>query len=513
MDSYTGNWGDNGNGTYNNPVLPADFSDPDIIRVGSDYYLITSTFTFSPGITILHSSDLVNWEIINAAVNDLTQINPKYSYAHMVGYGRCIWAPCITYNKRNKTFYIHFSTPDDGFYVSATKDIHGRWSDLKQVVKHDGNGFGAGWNDCGVLWDDDGQGYFICTNFASKPVGYNGWLFKISTDGCTIQDAGIIIRRSNDEYAPEVHSTEAYKIFKKDGYYYIFCNGVKDSVRMAWLMRGKNMYGPYEFIPHPISTGYREPCQGNIIDIDTPDGKQWYFWTHLGQTDVDGRPNLLLPCEWINGWPKAPLVWKNIKKPIPHSKEKRPQISEDFSSSKLGKQWMWNFQPREDMYSLTARPNHLRMYAYKPLIIDEINTAGNVLLQRTYKSTENRVTIKLDISGMENGQNAGLVHAASALNTALGVCQTNGKHFIRYIEGSQNILGSEIPDGITTVYIKSCWGFDCINRFYYSFDNQNYTRFGPDYRLRGSQYCGDHVGLFCYNNLSEAGYVDVSIIS
>ena len=173
---------------------------------------------------------------------------------------------------------------------------------------------------------------------------------------------------------------------------------------------------------------------------------------------------------------------------------------------------MWNFQPREDMYSLTARPNYLRMYAYKPLVADAINTAGNVLLQRTYKSAENCVVIKMDISGMENGQNAGLVHAASALNTALGVCQIDGARYIRYIEGPENMLGNEIPKGITTVYIKSCWGFDCINRFYYSFDNINYTLFGPDYQLRGSQYCGDHVGLFCYNNLLEAGYVDINMV-
>lgn len=136
----TGAWGDNGDGTYNNPVLEADYSDPDIIRVGDDYYLVTSTFQLSPGLTILHSTDLVNWKIINSAVKDITQISSSFNYTGMNKYGRGIWAPCLTYNEKNKTFYIHFGTPDEGFFMVKTQDIYGEWSELYQLKKPDGNG-------------------------------------------------------------------------------------------------------------------------------------------------------------------------------------------------------------------------------------------------------------------------------------------------------------------------------------------------------------------------------------
>ena len=135
---YRGRWGDLGNGKYNNPVLAGDFSDPDIIRVGEDYFLICSTMQLSPGLTVLHSRDLVNWSIINNAVRDLTQISQNYNWNKMNGYSRCIWAPCITYNKKNSTFYIHFGTPDDGFFMVKTRDPFGEWSDAYEVKKADG---------------------------------------------------------------------------------------------------------------------------------------------------------------------------------------------------------------------------------------------------------------------------------------------------------------------------------------------------------------------------------------
>ncbi len=145
-ENNKGAWGDNGDGTFNNPVLPADYSDPDIIRVGTDYYMITSTFQLAPGITVLHSTDLVNWEIINSAVRDISQISSRFNYDKMdsKAYGRGIWAPCITYTENTKTFYIHFGTPDEGFFMVKTQDIYGEWSDVYELKRPDGTGFGAG---------------------------------------------------------------------------------------------------------------------------------------------------------------------------------------------------------------------------------------------------------------------------------------------------------------------------------------------------------------------------------
>ena len=263
----TGAWGDLGNGYYNNPVLPADYSDPDIIRVGSDYYLITSTFVQSPGITVLHSTDLVNWEIIGGAVKDLTQISPDLNYDAMNSYGRGIWAPCISYNSVQQRFYIHFGDPDHGMYMVYTDDIYGEWSDVYEVVLPDGSGFGDGWDDCGILWDDDGQGYFAATHFAD---GYKDYIFKIADDGYHLEDNGVLVHRTDDGlYQGGERNPEALKLFKKDGSYYFFHNGITNGKRKAFIMRSSSIYGEhedgtpgtfedpgkYEHIPYPIVEG------------------------------------------------------------------------------------------------------------------------------------------------------------------------------------------------------------------------------------------------------------------
>ena len=212
-----GAWGDLGNGYYNNPVLPADYSDPDIIRVGKDYYLITSTFVQSPGITVLHSMDLVNWEIIGAAVKDITQISKIYNWDSMKGYGRGIWAPCLSYNPRNNRFYVHFADPDFGIFMAWTDDItQNKWSDLKEVIKTDGSGFGAGWDDCGVLWDEDGQGYMAANHFAA---GYKNYIFDLEQNGYTLKSEGVLVHETGDGlYNSYERNPEALKLFIKDGY-------------------------------------------------------------------------------------------------------------------------------------------------------------------------------------------------------------------------------------------------------------------------------------------------------
>lgn len=536
-----GAWGDNGDGTYNNPVLPGDYSDPDIIRVEDDYYMITSTFQLSPGLTVLHSTDLVNWEIINHAVDDISQIDPRFNYDKMDGYGRGIWAPCITYNKANETFYIHFGTPDEGFFMVKTQDIYGEWSDVYELERPDGSVFGSGWDDCGVLWDDDGQGYFIGTNFDGKysrdgyvAQKYQSWLYKISDDGYTLEDMGIPVHYSNDAYNPNERSPEAYKLFKKDGIYYIYHNGVYGSDRRAWLMRSDCIYGKldngengsfenpgkYEHCPFYVVAGYRGPCQGNFVDADTENGKQWYFWTHQGSTQVDGRPDSLIPVEWVDGWPKADadatgesggdMPWENIAKPFPDSEIKRPQTSDEFESTELGVQWLWNFQPDNTKWNLTERPGYMRMYAKKPLSSDKLSKTPNTLLQRMYKTDGNIVTTKIDISGMVDGQNAGLTHSASDTSTCIGIVQENGKRYLRYFTSSgADMRGIEIPSDVTEIYFRSEWDTDCVNYFSYSLDGSAFKYFGQKYQLIGIKYRGDYVGIYNYNNSGENGYIDV----
>lgn len=487
----------------------------------------------SPGLTVLHSTDLVNWKVINNAVRDLTQISSRYNWDKMDGYSRGIWAPCISYNKSNSTFFIHFGTPDEGFFMVKTKDPFGQWSDIYEVKKHDGSSFGYGWDDCSVLWDDD-QGYFVATNFANN---YEGYLFKLSEDGITLQDRGILLHYSFDEYNAKEYAPEANKLFKKDGKYYLFHNGcynINDrSVRMAWIMRSSCIYGihsdgsegcfenpgRYEHITLPIVEGFREPCQGNFIDAITTKGQKWYFFTHHGQTDVEGRPCSLLPVIWRDGWPvvkhgesEGRMVWEGLDKPFPETQKQVPSTSDDFNENNLGHQWMWNFQPRNEMWSLKERPGYLRLYAFKPFVADRIETAGNTLLQRSYRYGNNTAVAKFELSGMQNGQCSGLLHASGRSYFAIGVSEEDGKRLIKIISNERIEVVFEIAYSCNIIWFKSDWDFDFISSFSYSLDGVNFKEVGDRTKLVGRDYRGDYIGFFSYNNISENGYVDIDFI-
>ncbi len=533
IGTYTGKWGDRGDGTYNNPVLAGDFSDPDIIRVGDDYFAISSTMQLCPGLTLLHSTDLVNWEIIGSAVRDLTEMSERYGYEQMKGYGRCIWAPCISYNNKTGTFYIHYGTPDDGIFMTETRDPFGEWSPVTAILRRDGTPFGRGWDDCSVFWDDGGA-YLVATCFAD---GYKGYLYRLADDGVTLLDDGVLIHSSHDEYAPDEYAPEANKLFKKDGYYYFFHNGCRSveghTVRMAWLMRSTCIYGvredgtdgsfdcpgKYEHIEYPIVEGFREPCQGNFVDADTDEGKKWYFFTHHGNTGVDGRPCSLLPIRWEDGWPivtdgvsRGRMIWEGLKKPFPTSIAKKPVTSDDFSSPTLGKNWMWNFAPRHGMWSLTENPGHLRLYAFRPLEKEKLETAGNTLLERNYRYEKNTATTRFMIAHMADGQSTGLLHAAGRAHTGIGVALEGRQLSVKLISNERSETVAELPFDTSEIYFRSVWNFDYENQFFYSTDGENYILAGDVSRLVGRDYRGDSIGFYCFNNISDEGYVDIDYI-
>ena len=527
-----GSWGDNGDGTYNNPILPGDYSDPDVIRVGNDYFLITSTFQFVPGITVLHSTDMINWEILGGAIKDITRISDRYNYSRMERYGRIVWAPCITYNPHDEKFYIHFGDPDEGLYVlTATKDgiWNNEWSDVQPVTRSDGTSFGMGWIDCGVLWDDDGQGYLVVNNYNG---GYKNYLYKLSSDGTSVLDSGVMIHAPNDGQlvGKNEGNPEAYKMFKKDGYYYFLHNGILSGARELFFMRSGSIYGdkddgsPGTFespgkYQHSqrgvVERGFNQWCQGNMID--TPDDyqgeKKWYFLTHQGGGSPGiGRPICLVPVEWgEDGFPAAKNnqeQWEDIPKPFPLSEVKRPQTSDDFNATELEPQWMWSYQPKSDMWSLTDNPGHLRLYAYKPITSNRLDRAGNSLVQRSYATEANIVKTKFNISGMTNGQNAGLQHCASDTYGAIGVMMDNNVKYICYYTGGNVNRITEIPAGVNEIYFKSEWDIKMLSKFYYSFDGTNYIAANA-YALEWKLYRGDSVGFFNFNNDGESGYIDI----
>lgn len=501
-----GKWGDQGDGTYINPVLPADYSDLDAIRVGDDYYAISSTMQFSPGMVVIHSKDLVNWEIISHVVDDLTRISPQLNWDRMNCYGKGIWAGSIRYYKNR--FWVYFGTPDDGFFMSSAASAAGPWEPVHQVWKVNG------WDDCCSFCDDDGQLYFVATHFAVDPGNkkkYNIHLFKMSPDGKSLIMA-------SDSIIHQSSGSEANKLYKINGFYYHYFSEVKPEGRVAMMERSKNIYGPWEIkqLNHVNQKFDREPNQGGLLQ--TPAGK-WYFFTHHGSGDWEGRAASLLPVHWIDGWPivgvPGPdtigrMVWTGAK-PIAYKKNLFIQGSEEFNAGKPGVQWEWNYQPRADKWSLTERRGFLRLYAFTPVQVGNkrsiILRAGNTITQRSMRTASNVVTVKIGISNMADGQFAGLTHFSTTSYSLFGIRQENKVKTLVYDNNGTDTPGIKVSG--TFIWLRSAWDANGMNTYAFSVDGKSYRPFGSTSQLTWGGYRGDRIGIFNFNIKEDKGYVDV----
>jgi beta-xylosidase len=502
---FSEKWGDQGDGTFCNPLIPADFSDIDAIRVGSDYYAISSTFQYSPGVVILHSKDLVNWRILSHVIDDITVITPELNWDRMNRYGRGVWAGSIRFYKGR--FWVYFGTPDDGFFMSSAVNPSGPWEPLRSVWKV------SGWDDCCSFCDEDGQLYFIATNFSLDPKNnkkYNIHLFRMTPDGKSlIMESDSVIHQSN--------GSEANKLYKINGLYYHYFSTVTTEGRVIMMERSKNIYGPYEIkqLNHVNRGKDREPNQGGLMQTEQGD---WWFFTHHGSGSWEGRVASLLPVTWINGWPiigePGPdtignMIWR-AKKPIINESGFKIQTDDEFNSAGLEAQWEWNYQPRKDKWSLAEKSGFLRLYAFVPINPGDqrsiIFRAGNTLTQRSMRTTSNEVTVKIEIDGMADGQYAGLTHYASTYST-FGVKQVNGTRTLVYDNNGKDTTGIQISGNI--IWLKSRWGYDGKSRYEYSTDGATYISFGDTYQLTWGSYRGDRIGIFNFNANDDKGFVDV----
>jgi len=499
-------WGDQGNGTYVNPVLPADYSDLDAIRVGDDYYAISSTMQFSPGMAVLHSRDLVNWEIAGHVVDDLARISPQLNWDRMNCYGRGIWAGSIRYYKNR--YWVYFGTPDDGFFMSSAEHPAGPWTTVHQVWKV------AGWDDCCSFCDDDGQLYFIATNFAvdlRNNKKYNIHLFKMTPDGKSlVMESDSIIHQSS--------GSEANKLYKINGYYYHYFSEVKPEGRVIMMERSKSLYGKWEIrqLNHVNRTLDKEPNQGGLMQV--PSGK-WYFLTHHGSGDWEGRAASLLPVSWIDGWPIigeagadtiGRMVWSGVN-PITYKKKLFIQTSDDFNSNRLNVQWEWNYQPRSDKWSLAERNGFLRLHAFPPIQLNNTKNiilhAGNTITQRSMRTSSNVATVKVDISHMADSQFAGLTHFSTTTNSLFGVKQENGIRSLVYICNGKDTSAIRLTRQL--IWLRSTWDINGVSSYSFSTDGKSYHSFGGTCQLTWGSYRGDRIGIFNFNTKEDKGYVDV----
>jgi beta-xylosidase len=381
---------DLGNGTYQNPILFADYSDPDVIRVGSDYYMVSSSFHFMPGIPVLKSKDLVNWTIIGHVYQRL-ELDPKYSMIGGNRYAGGSWAPAIRF--QNGRFYVYFPTPDEGILMSSAKSAEGPWTAPVLVLAK------KGLEDPCPFWDDDGSAYLVHSIVGAGPL----ILHRMNPEGTQLLDEGQVIARD-----PKALPTlEGPKLYKRNGYYYIFAPFGGVSGGSQAVLRSKNIYGPYEFrtVLTQGATSINGPHQGGYVE--TPSGEGWFL--HFQQRGAYGRVVHMQPVRWIEDWP----VMGEGGQPVATAKKPdvgrvypagEPQTSDEFNTPRLGPQWEWNHNPDDSHWSLSERPGFLRLYA---MPADDLLSARNTLTLTPQDPTLNAVVL-VDVTGMADRQRAGL---------------------------------------------------------------------------------------------------------
>lgn len=406
------------NGNYKNPVLFADYSDPDVIRVGDTYYMTASSFNYVPGLPILTSKDLVNWELKNYAA-----MNIPYDKYSIPQHSKGVWAPAIRYHEGR--FYIYYGMPDEGIFMVSAKDPLAKWDEPVLVLE------GKGLIDSCPFWDEDGKAYII-HGYAKSRIGFKSCLgiFEMSQDGKkAIAEDHILF--DGIETQPTI---EGPKVYKRDGYYYVLApaGGVKPGWQTA--LRSKNIYGPYEekIVLKQGNTDINGPHQGALVD--TVNGDEWFI--HFQDLGLYGRVTLLEPVTWTDGWPAMGI---NIKDACgePVREYRKPntgitctpsylEASDDFNGSKLNLLWQWMGNYTDDFYSLTKYKGKLSLNAINPAakLSSEATLPKDLLSSKKMSSplwersnvlTQKLVcpkftaSVKVDFSNLSEGGEAGFV--------------------------------------------------------------------------------------------------------
>lgn len=499
---------DKGNGRYRNPILHADYSDPDAIRVGNDFYMVSSSFEDVPGLPILHSNDLVNWRLIGHALKR----QPPFEHFAIPRHGEGVWAPAIRYH--NGEFYIYYPDPDFGIYLTRATKAAGPWSEPVLVVA------GKGLIDPCPLWDDDGQTY-LAHAYAGSRAGIKSIITikKMNREGTKTIDEGVMVYDGH-ELDPTI---EGPKLYKRNGYYYIFApaGGVATGWQLA--LRSKNIYGPYErkVVMDQGNSTVNGPHQGAWVNTAT--GEDWFL--HFQDKGAYGRIVHLQPLKWVNNWPvigvdadgdgkgKPVMEYKKpaVGKPYP---VRTPPDSDEFNGNSLGFQWQWMANPKATWAFVSN--GSLRLSSDKTEQAKNLWDASNVLLQK-FPAEEFTVTTKLSFKPnvkLESEQ-AGLVvmglsYAGIAIrNTRAG----NELIFIQCKDAAKAATQSEtaiMPLTVATVYlrVKVSRGAACM--FSYSLDGNVFTEAGTLFTAEPGRWKGAKVGLFCTRGTqtNDSGWLD-----
>lgn len=485
---------DNGDGTFCNPILQADYSDPDIVRVGADFYLISSSFNCTPGLPILHSRDLVNWTIIGHAITNL----PHERYRE-VQLGAGVWAPAIRYHEGK--FWIFFPLPDEGIYVTTAEDPAGPWSRPWCLLE------GKGFIDPCPLWDEDGRAYLILA-FARSRCGIKHRLsvYPMSWDGTAILGEGQIVYENEAKHP----TLEGPKWLKRNGYYYILApaGGVKTGWQVAF--RSRQIFGPYEdkIVLRQGQTAINGPHQGGLVDL--PNGDWWFV--HFQDDYVYGRIVHLQPVLWRDGWPLmgehqdevgcGQPVLRHAKPSLPAQAIQIPQTTDFFQEERLGAQWQWEANHETSWYSLAERPGHLRLRA-RPLPGGSLRRAPHVLGQK-FPAKSFRVQCLVESSAATAGLTImGQAHASLSVEAA-----AEG-HVVRYREGDEVLYATPAQSALITLAVEVRSGGVCQ----FSWKEADIWHPVPGtFQAKEGHWIGARVGIYCAGDNGHADFTAFQVL-
>ncbi|MEJ5260675.1 MAG: glycoside hydrolase 43 family protein [Anaerohalosphaeraceae bacterium] len=500
---------DQGDGTYKNPVLYADYSDPDVIRVGEDYYMTASSFTSFPGLPILHSKDLVNWTLIGHAVQRYPEPafdNPQH--------GKGIWAPSIRFHEG--MFYIFWGDPDYGIYRVRASRPEGPWEEPLLILP------GKGLIDPCPLWDDDGRAWLVHA-WAGSRAGVKSLLTVRSMDW---QATRVSAEARHVFDGHEKHPTiEGPKFYKVNGYYYIFAPG--GGVTSGWqvVLRSKDIYGPYEdrIVLHQGTTAVNGPHQGGWVD--TPSGQSWFL--HFQDAGPYGRIVHLQPMVWKDGWPvmgtdadgdgtgEPVLTWKKpqVGGVFPRM---TPPDSDEFDGDTLGLQWQWQANPNPVWFAKIRGTDYLRLFAI-PLPSPEANfwQVPNLLLQK-FPAPSFSASAKVRLVPEQQVIRGGLVVFGDDYS-ALELAVKDRSLVLRLVvcmqaeQGGREGLAAEIPLQTDTVILRvQVTAPNALCQFSYSLDGKEFISVGRPFPAKAGRWVGAKVGLYCVSQAGSraGGYLD-----
>jgi beta-xylosidase len=495
--------------TYTNPIIHEDFSDPDVIRVGNWFYMTASSFTSVPGLPILRSNDLVHWELISYALKN----NVPSDYYKKVKHGAGVWAPSLRF--QNGEFYIYYPDPDFGIYVIKAKNITGPWTTPQLVLE------GKGYIDPCPLWDDNGKAYLVHA-YAGSRAGIKSVLAikEMNKEGTAIIEEGKLVYDGHG-IDPTV---EGPKLYKRNGWYYIFAPA--GGVATGWqiVLRSKNIYGPYERkkVMEQGKSPINGPHQGAWVQTNT--GEDWFI--HFQDKEAYGRVSHLQPLVWKNDWPVIGedndgdgIGTPVLKYTAPKMKGEGTLNTTNLVNKKTDTNpFQWNATP-ENNWRLPYQDSY-RHYAV--LQKDSLPSLWNfpAMYLRKLPAEKFTATAHINFNSFQKGERTGFIlfgksYAAIEIkNNELGLV-------LNYIQtdkadkGAKEMVTPLIAiasvNTSTSIYLRIQMESDAVAHFAYSMDGVYFTTIENTFKAEPGVWVGAKLGFYCSSDriTNDAGYLEI----